>query len=424
MKWRVFAFLLYFCVMLFVVLGLFQTVMLAGMYKTVRRAELRQAMALVAKNIDSGGLDEIFRALEQDKAIIVMPTAEFTPPPLPKRRHWERPPETVTLTKNYALQNGEALSLTFYAVISPAGATVSTLLWQLCFVIAIMILVAVTFAVVLSRWISRPIEQLNRGAKELAAGRYDTRFSGRGFKEIRELSDTLNLTAAELAKAESLRRELMANISHDLRTPLALIYSYAELMRDFPDEVTPEQTGVILEEVRRLSLLVTDILDVSQLESGAQSLTLGRYNLAESLGATVERVAALVKKDGYTFVFAPGEPVMVIADETKITQAFYNLLINAVHYAGADKTVEICLRAEDGFVAVEVRDHGAGVDPEELPRIWERYYQSGKAHKRAIAGTGLGLSIVKKVVELHGGECGVESCAGQGSCFWFRLRLA
>src|SRR5699024_3612260 len=122
-------------------------------------------------------------------------------------------------------------------------------------------------------------EKLNNGAKLLASGDYNIHFTGTSYREIHELSDTLNYTASELSKVEDLRRELMANISHDLRTPLALIYSYAEMMHDFPKEVTQEHTEVIMEETTRLSNLVSDIFDVSQLETGTTELNKKIYNI-------------------------------------------------------------------------------------------------------------------------------------------------
>jgi signal transduction histidine kinase len=276
----------------------------------------------------------------------------------------------------------------------------------------------------IARRISQPIEEISECAKALASGDYDIRFGSRGFLEIGELSDTLNTAAVELSKVETLRRELMANVSHDLRTPLALIYSYAEMMHDFPTEVTPEQTQTVMDETKRLTSLVNDVLDVSRLESGTMELHPSRYNLTECLNDTILRTAELVKKDGYSIAFEQNGEVYVKADEIKITQAFYNLLINAVHYSTADKKITVRQSEADGKVKISVIDNGDGIAPENLPYIWDRYYKIDKKHKRAITGTGLGLSIVKKIVELHGGSYGVESEPGRGSTFWFELNRA
>jgi signal transduction histidine kinase len=215
----------------------------------------------------------------------------------------------------------------------------------------------------------------------------------------------------------------MANISHDLRTPLALIYSYAEMMHDFPDEVTREQSQIIMDEAKRLTSLVNDILDISSLETGMTKLNKTRYNLTESLQNTIKRLNELVKNQGYQLSFDYNEDVYIRADEVKITQAFYNLLLNAITYSGTDRTVIIRQSMQGNMVRIEVFDHGEGIREHDLPYVWDRYYKIDKKHKRPIMGTGLGLSIVKKVVELHKGEYGAASDEGKGSVFWFQLHL-
>jgi signal transduction histidine kinase len=265
--------------------------------------------------------------------------------------------------------------------------------------------------------------QINQSAKALARGNYETEFHGKGYLEIEELSDTLNTAATELSKVERLRRELIANISHDLRTPLAFIYSYAEMMHDFPHEVTPEQSKIIMDETKRLTSLVNDMLDISLLEAGAAKLNKTNYNLTESLRKTINRMNELVKNEGYQLYFEYNEDIYVCADEVKITQVFYNLLLNAITHSGDDKTVIVRQSVRENSVRIEVIDHGEGIDQSDLPYIWERYYKVDKKHKRPIMGTGLGLSIVKKIIEMHGGKYGVESEEGKGSVFSFQIEL-
>ena len=286
-----------------------------------------------------------------------------------------------------------------------------------------MILASVVIALVLSDVIAKPLVRLNEGAKKLSKGNYNADFNGSGYLEVKELSDTLNSAAIELSKVDELRRELIANISHDLRTPLALIYSYAEMMLDFPDEITATQVQTIMSETKRLSSLVNDILDVSKLEIGAMKLQMYEYNLTESIDETVERLSELLRNDGYSIVFEHSEDVHVIADEAKITQALYNMLVNAVNYSTDDRHIVVRQNRVQNGVKIEVVDHGDGIAPENIPYIWDRYYKVDKKHKRAIIGTGLGLSIVKKIFELHGAKYGVESEVGKGSVFWFQLEI-
>ncbi len=423
LKWKIFAFLLGFCALLLIILWLFQTVFLTDMYKIIRKNEIKKAIALVEENIDSAGLQTVLNNLEAGKEIIVMPAKEFAPPErMMQNDRGRRPPETITETKEFILQDGRTISLTFHAMITPVDATVSTLQLQLYIITGIMLLLAVLIAVAISVRISRPIEEINKSAKILASGCYDTSFEGHGFLEIRELSDTLNIAASELSKVEKLRKELMANISHDLRTPLALIYSYAEMMHDFPDEISAEQTEIIMKEVERLNSLVKDVMDVSRMETGTIEMNRELYNLTHSLKATTMRMAELVKKDGYTINFESKDDVFVVADEVKITQAFYNLLLNAITHGGSDKNVTVRQSVSGDFVKIEVEDSGEGITGEDLPHIWNRYYKVDKKHRRGITGTGLGLSIVKKIVDLHEGSCGVESEPGRGSIFWIMLK--
>lgn len=371
LKWRVFTFLLGFCGLLIVILWFFQTVLLNDMYKYIRKMEIEKAIALVEKNIDSPNLNAIISDLKAEQEILVMRTHEFSLPIKQKEPNPKRPKqETLTQVKKFRLSDGNAISLTFYAMITPVEATVSTLQLQLYIITALMVLFSIALAIIIARRISKPIEDLNKSAKILASGSYNAHFAGRGFLEIKELSDTLNVAASELSKVEDLRHELMANISHDLRTPLALIYSYSEMMHDFPDEITPEQTQIIMDETKRLTSLVNDVLDVSRLETGTMELKNTTYNLTASLNETIARMAELVKKDGYNLMFEYSEEIYVKADEIKIMQAFYNLLINAIHYATKDKDILIRQSTFEGKVKIEVIDHGYGIAPENLPHIW------------------------------------------------------
>ena len=427
LKWKVFIYLFGFCALLLVILWLFQTVFFYDMYKLIRRHEMNQVIENVGKQLENHNLDEWIISIQLEKDIMISPTQDFIPP---QRIGYEMPArrvvsgfDTITETKVFTLKNGQILSLTFYALLAPVDATVETLRIQLFIVTGVVIVLAVFLAVLIAGRISKPIEEINKSAKTLATGDYNTRFGGKGFYEIVALSETLNTAASELGKVEGLRRELLANVSHDLRTPLALIYSYAEMMSDFPGEITPEQTKVIVDETRRLTSLVNDVLDVSKLESEMEQLRISRFNLTESVAETVRRVGTLLRGEGYAIDFQCDRDVFVDADETKIDRAFYNLLINAVNYSGEDRAITVSQVVDGGRVRVSVTDHGEGIDEKDLPLIWDRYYKSGKQHKRAVTGTGLGLSIARKIIDLHGGAYGVTSEVGKGSTFWFELNV-
>lgn len=427
LKWKNFAFILGFCSLLLVILWLFQTVFLNDMYKYIRKQELNQVIFIVEREIDNPELQTILFKIQAENDVIVAPTRDFVPPHRPGREDFgsrnNMPLETITEVKEFTLRNGHAVSLTFYALVVPVNATITTLRYQLYFISGIMLLLAVGLALIIAKRVSKPIEEISQKAQTLAKGDYDTHFDGKGFFEIVALSDTLNMAAVELSRVEALRRELLANVSHDLRTPLSLIYSYAEMMNDFPDEITPEQTRVIMDETRRLTALVNDVLDISKLESDMERLATTRFNLTLNIRETVERVQELLKNESFSITFTHSRDVYVNADETKIDRAFYNLLINAVNYSGDSRNIAIIQSINENRVRISITDSGEGIAEDDLPFIWDRYFKSGKKHKRAVIGTGLGLFIVKKIIELHDGEYRVTSEIGKGSTFWFELNI-
>lgn len=288
-------------------------------------------------------------------------------------------------------------------------------------IVALAIYIGVAFAV--SRSISAPIESMSKKAKSLSLYDYDVTFDEKGPQEIRELAEALNSSTQELKKLSATQKELIANISHDLRTPLTMISGYSEVMRDFPDEVTPENMQIIIDETARLNSLVNDLLTVSKLQSGTQSIDVKEISITRVINDTVKRYEKLLEHKDYTIKFESDGEVFVLADETRLLQVVYNLINNAINYTGDDKTVIVKQEINDGVVRISVIDTGEGISEENLPLIWDRYYKVDKVHKRAILGTGLGLSIVKNILLLHGSRFGVSSEVGKGSIFWFEFKI-
>lgn len=317
------------------------------------------------------------------------------------------------------LDDGTELMVISDVQVTPLDSTIAILKGQLEVTSVLALAISLIVSFVISRNISRPIVKLNDAALELARGKFDTEFSGKGYREIEELSDTLNYTAKELGKACAFQHELLANVSHDLRTPLTMIGGYAEVMRDIPGENTPENVQVIIDETKRLTAFVNNILDLTKLQSGFETLKCDTVCLTDMLESIRTRYFNLTKNDGYTVEIQADADAYVVCDEAKISQAFYNLMDNAVNHTGADKTVVIRQILTDKKVRIEIADSGEGIAPEELPYIWERYYRAKQtAHKRAVVGSGIGLSIVKSVFELHKLLYGVESEVGKGTTFW------
>lgn len=322
--------------------------------------------------------------------------------------------------------NGEQYLLLVRAAITPVNATVQTLRIQLLYISLIMIILAIAIALILSWWVAHPLQKLNNAAAALGEGNYGVLFDASGYKEVSELSQTLSVTAKELAKTETLRRDLIANVSHDLRTPLTLITGYAEMMRDIPGENSAENMQVIIDEAKRLSSLVGELLDLSQLEAGVGGLRPESFDLTKVIEEIIERFSKFSEKEGYQVIFVNErqEHATVWADKNRISQVVYNFLINAITHSEKESKVEIKQIIQKNTVKIEVKDKGEGIPKEQIPYIWDRYYKVDKEHKRPITGAGLGLSIVKNILIQHPNvEYGVESEQNCGSVFWFSLPL-
>ena len=305
--------------------------------------------------------------------------------------------------------------------LQPLGSTVQILRTQFIWIAAILLVCAGVMVVMLYRHISAPLVEMNEAAKQLALGKYDAEFSGRGYRETRELAETLNYASNELSRLDRLQKELIANISHDLRTPLTMIRGYGEIMRDLPGENTSENMQVIIDETTRLSELVNDLLDLSKIQSGARRAEPEYFDLTSALEETMNRYDAFVRHRGYHISLSVTTDAWIYADRGMILQVLYNLINNAINYTGEDLCVTVKQELIDHRVRISITDTGDGIAPEQLPMVWERYYKVDKVHRRAMIGTGLGLSIVKEILEQHRAAYGVISNVGEGSTFWFEL---
>ena len=307
--------------------------------------------------------------------------------------------------------------------LEPLESTVSILRVQMFQVTLSMMILGFGISIFLSRLISTPLIRITKSAEKLAQGDYNVKFNGKGYTETEKLADTLNYASNEITKIDTMRRDLMANISHDLRTPLTMVKAYAEMVRDLSGddpEKRNEHLGIIIEESDRLAALVNDIMDLTKLESGAAPLSPELFCVGDRLREIMTRYTLLSERDGYKFYVSVNEDVWAQADLIKFDQVIYNLVNNAVNYSGEEKSIYVMQTATDKTVEISVTDTGSGISPELLPLIFDRYYRAEK-HKREVIGTGLGLSIVKQIFILHGFQFGVRSEEGVGSTFWFEM---
>lgn len=480
-QWHIMACLTAFVAVLMLLLWLFQVVLLDSFYQAIKTRTIQKTAQAIARNIDQSDIERqldsltrqpdiyirildregepvynslsgpmsmvhgmsreeamgLFQAAEENGGMVLelfrqdFPdpfSGPFGEPELDRIHREKRMKEGKRTTLVVCAQLVESrdrgtLMILLSSALSPLNTTVETLKVQFFCIALLLLLLSAGIAFLLSRHIGRPLVGLSRSAHALASGDYGVTFAGGGYREAQELSATLSYAASELSKVEKLRQELIANVSHDLRTPLTMIAGYGEMMRDIPGENTPENVQIIIDETRRLTGLVNDMLDLGKLQAGAQTLSAAPLSLTALVREVLLRYQQLIERDGYRILFSPDREAMVSGDAGKLSQVVYNLINNAVNHTGADKTVVVEQEIGQGWVTLSVRDSGPGVSPEELPYVWDRYYRADKAHKRAAIGTGLGLSIVRGVVELHHGRYGAESVPGEGSRFWFALEV-
>lgn len=319
-------------------------------------------------------------------------------------------------------KSGECLVIV--SSIDPIDATTTVLQSQLLYITFIALLIASIISIFISRRLSSPIKNINENAKKLAKGNYDITFGKAGYKELDDLADTLNFTTKELAKTDKLKKELIANVSHDLRTPLTMIKAYSEMIRDLSGDnkkKREEHLKVIIDETDRLTTLVNDMMDISKIESGLVVLNKENFDMCVLVKEIVDRFSLANESPDLNLVTDLPKGAYVKADKSKIQQVLYNLISNAINHSGDSKEIKVKITTLQRKIKVSVIDNGIGIKKEELPHIWSRYYKANKSFKRPDSGSGLGLSIVKNILDIHKAEYGVETEYKKGTCFWFEL---
>ncbi len=301
--------------------------------------------------------------------------------------------------------------------------TVKTLQIYLIIVGVIVLLGSLLVTYAFSQKLTRGLKSMSDTAVKLAEGDYTVKFTNADYTEMAQLSDTLNYVRDEVKKSEDFRREILANVSHDLKTPLTMIKAYASMIKEISGdnkEKREKHLQVIIDEADRLTGLVNDVLSVSKLQSNIEEINFKVFNLTELVYGIINRFGYLQESQGYNLMVDIDKDLYTRADEEKISQVIYNLLGNAANYTGKDKTVYISLKADlDGKrIKFSVRDTGKGISKEALPEIWDRYYRVKENHQRPVKGTGLGLNIVKVILQNHTFDFGVDSAIGEGSTFW------
>lgn len=236
-------------------------------------------------------------------------------------------------------------------------------------------------SILVSNMLNKPILKITSKAKEMAKGNYEPDEEIYNIKELDELRTTLNYAKSEIKNTDELRKDLMANVSHDLKTPLTMIKAYAEMARDInynDKDKRNENLSIIIQEADRLNILVNDILNLSKLENNKEELILEDYDLVEEVKSILNRYQIIKETENYKLILNAPEIAVVHADINKINQVLYNLINNAINYTGEDLTVKINIIENKNNYLVEVVDTGKGIDKKDIEQIWTKYYKNEK----------------------------------------------
>jgi len=441
-----------FAVCILIFLWIFQILFLNTFYKISRTKQLNLALTTLVQNYDSTNYRQIFDeiSINNDVCVEIVENnvIEYSSRAVDKKcmnrsnigllefqtkfikeRLISKKAEIINPNfNNKTLVVGQKIDDDTYIFVNtslvPLDDSIKMLKSQFIYVSVITLLMGAIISFFISKKLSIPIININNKAKLLGQKKYDNKFEESNILELYELSNTLDEAQKELSKTDELRRELMANVSHDLKTPLTLIRSYAEAARDLhSDKVDKREDdlNVIVGETERLTLLVNDILELSKLESNVINIEFEKFDLKQMINSLINKFDIL-KNDGFKFVINCDDNIIVNSDRKKLEQVVYNLVNNAINYTGEDKTVIINAIKKDDVIRVEVIDSGEGIPKEKIKLIWDKYYKVDKTHKRNKYGTGIGLSIVKTTLVNLGYNYGVKSEIGKGTTFFFEIK--
>jgi signal transduction histidine kinase len=286
--------------------------------------------------------------------------------------------------------------------------------------------ISVVVAFLLSRSISGPLRQITRASEAMARGKYDQQIDVRGRDEVGRLASAFNTMAREVNRSQSTLRQFLADASHELRTPLTSIQGFSQAMAEGTIE-TPEglaeSARIINDEAQRMRTLVDDLLDLSRIEGGQAAMQKETLDLADLLRTSVERFERQAQEKGLKIQMEVPDLPSLEGDVRRLEQAFSNLLDNAVRHTPRDGTVAVRAQVVDGTVRVAVQNSGSLIPAEDLPHLFERFYQVNNSGGNE-GHSGLGLAIASEVVHAHGGTITARSSEQEGTKFTVTLPLA
>lgn len=467
LKWEIGKYLIVFCILTASIVFLFQIVLLQPMYEANKIKSIQEVGSFVEKFIEDERLDEFvdYMQSQSDTCIMVYQSsssggmqasignrgcmissitnserAKFVTKAIGSKNHsylarvtnnssdfgvdgdQSNNFDTIVYTKIVNAADYSSIIMVS-GNISPLNATTETLASQMRYIALFMIVTVAILTLLMYRHIAKPIIGITSNAKQLPQGKYTVDPKTNRYKEAADLNNTLVQAANDIQKADKAKRDLISNVSHDLRTPLTMIGGYGEMMIDLPEEKTDENIQVIVDETKRLNALVNDLLDMSRLQDGRIVLHKEVFDISALLKTQLQKYDVYRMQEGYTIESELLDTIYVNADKKRIEQVINNFLNNAVNYGGEAKHIIVREIKKENTVRIEVQDFGEGIDPKDLDNIWDRYYKVDKEHVRVANGSGIGLNIVKQLLELHGVPYGVNSSKGKGSTFYFEMPI-
>lgn len=317
--------------------------------------------------------------------------------------------------------------VTISVALAPVQEAAIAMREQLMYISIMLMILATGIAFWLARSLTKNISKINVAARQVANGNLNVDVQVKSNDELRDLSDSFSHMTKEIAKVNILQKEIVANISHDIRTPLTMIKGYAETIKDITGddkEMREHQLDIIVDETNRLSVLVNDVMDLSLMQAGQSALNPACFDIVAKVSDILSRFQLLEQTAGLEFRLDATEHFNVLADEVRVEQVLYNLINNAVNHIGELKIITVSIERDgENDVKLQISDTGTGISKDDLPLIWDRYYKPYKNTERKGMGTGLGLSIVKAILINHHSRFGVTSTLGVGSNFWFTLKI-
>lgn len=316
--------------------------------------------------------------------------------------------------------------LLLHSLSSSISMTTLVLKKQFGIITLISILASSLFAFFLAKYFTRPILRIKAASDEIARGKYGVTVEVSNKDEIGLLAGSINSMSAELSKIEGLRKDLIANVTHEFKTPLSVIKTYAEMINDVDiddKDAIVQDTRVILDETDRLSSMVGEIIYLSRIQSESSMLSLEPVRVDDLFDGIKSRVSHLADGKGVKLETQSSEDIAILADTEKIFRCILNFVVNSINYTPSGNSVYLLASSDLQTVTISIKDEGSGISPEDLSHVWERFYKADRSRTKGVQGTGLGMTIAKDILDMHGFEYWIESELGKGTCVHIKAPL-